>query len=87
MTEEKLLIRILGSCETVANASVVSTDKDKARINAPDQEQDVTDADEPQINRKHADNFSLEQDNVNAIPLSSEEALVQPIHRDKLDRL
>ena len=102
MTEEKLLVRILGSCETMANASVVCTDKtgtltqnvmsivagsigihaklvrnlkeNKARTNAPyqeqdqPQEQDVTDAaDEPQANRKHADDFSIEQDNINTI--------------------
>ncbi len=27
MTKEKLLVRVLGSCETMANASVVCTDK------------------------------------------------------------
>ena len=27
MTQEKLLVRVLGSCETMANASVVCTDK------------------------------------------------------------
>jgi len=102
MTEENLFVRILGSCEMMANASVVCTDKtgtltqnvmsvvagsigihakfvrnlkeNKARTNAPDQgqdqpqEQDVTDADELQVNRKHADNFSIEQDDINAIP-------------------
>jgi len=101
MTEENLLVRILGSCETMANASVVCTDKtgtltqnvmsvvagsigihakfvrnlkeNKARTNAPDQEQDqpqeqdVTDADELQVNRKHADDFSIEQDDINTI--------------------
>jgi len=100
MTAEKLLVRILGSCETMANASVVCTDKtgtltqnvmsvvagsigihakfvrnlkdNKARTNAPDQEQDqpqeqdVTEAnDEPQVNRKHADDFSIEQGDIN----------------------
>ena len=102
MTAERLLVRILGSCETMANASVVCTDKtgtltqnvmsvvagsigihakfvrnlkdNKARTNAPDQnqdqpqEQDVTEAtDKPQVNRKHADDFSIEQGNINTI--------------------
>ena len=102
MTAERLLVRILGSCETMANASVVCTDKtgtltqnvmsvvagsigihakfvrnlkdNKARTNAPDQdqdlpqEQDVTEAtDEPQVNRKHADDFSIEQGDINTI--------------------
>lgn len=102
MTAEKLLVRILGSCETMANASVVCTDKtgtltqnvmsvvagsigihakfvrnlkdNKARTNAPDQdqdqpqEQDVTEAsDEPQLNRKHADDFSIEQSEINSV--------------------
>ena len=109
MTAENLLVRILGSCETMANASVVCTDKtgtltqnamsvvagsigihakfvrnlkdNKARSNAPDQEQDqpleqdqpqeqdVTEVatDEPQANRKHADDFSIEQGDINTI--------------------
>jgi len=102
MTAENLLVRILGSCETMANASVVCTDKtgtltqnvmsvvagsigihakfvrnlkdNKARTNAPDQEQDqpkeqdVTEVtDEPQVNRKHADDFSIEQGDINTI--------------------
>ena len=103
MTEEKLLVRILGSCETMANTSMVCTDKtgtltqnvmsvvagsvgihakffrnlneNTAHTNAPDpsqeqdqpQEKDVTNADEPQVNRKHADNLSIEQDNINTI--------------------
>ena len=55
MTAEKLLIRILGSCETMANASVMSVvagsigihtkvvrnlKDNEACTNAPDQEQD-----------------------------------------------
>ena len=102
MTAEKLLVRILGSCETMANASVVCTDKtgtltqnsmsvvagsigihaklvrnlkeNKARTNAADQEQDqpqeqdVTEAaNEPQANRKHANDFSIEQGDINTI--------------------
>ena len=102
MTAEKLLVRILGSCETMANASIVCTDKtgtltqnamsvvagsigihakfvhnlkdNKARTNAPDQDQDqlkdqdVTEAAEgPQLNRKHADDFSIEQGDINTI--------------------
>ena len=95
MTAENLLVRVSGSCETMANASVVCTDKtgtlpqnvmsvvagsigihakfvrnlggNKACMNAPNQdldqpqEQDVTEAvDEPQVNRKRADNFLIE---------------------------
>jgi Ca2+-transporting ATPase len=48
--------------------------ENKARTGAPNQdeaqpqEQDVTDAaNSPQTNRKHADNFSIEQDNINTI--------------------
>ena len=102
MTAENLLVRILGSCETMANASVVCTDKtgtltqnlmsvvagsigihakfvrnlkeNKARTNAPDQgqaqpqEQDVTEAASgSQVNRKHADDFSIEQRDINTI--------------------
>ena len=103
MTAEKLLVRILGPCETMANASVVCTDKtgtftqnvmsivagsigihakfvrnlkeNKARTNAPDQDQDqsrekdITEAaaDERQANRKHADDFSIEQGDINTI--------------------
>ena len=96
MTEENLLVRILGSCETMANASVVCTDKtgtltrnlmsamagsisidakfvrnlkeNKVHTNTPDQEQDITDAvDEPQANRKHADDSSTEQSEIDSI--------------------
>ena len=102
MTVDNLLIRILGSCETMADATVVCTNKtgvltqnimgvvagsigvhakfvrnlkdNKVRSNAPDQErdqpqeQDVTEAiDEPQVNRKHADDFSIEQGDINTI--------------------
>ena len=47
--------------------------ENKARMNTPDQEQDqpqeqdVTDTNEPQVNCKHADDFSTEQDNINMI--------------------
>ena len=102
MTAGNLLVRIFGSCETMANASVVCIDKtgtptqnvmsvvassigihtkfvrnlkeNKARTNAPDQEQDrpqeqdVTEAaDEPQVNRKHSDDFSIDQSDINTI--------------------
>ena len=102
MTVDNLLIRILGSCETMADATVVCTNKtgvltqnimgvvagsigvhakfvrnlkdNKARSNAPDQErdqpreQDVTEAvDEPRVNRKHTDDFSIEQGDINTI--------------------
>ena len=102
MTAEHLLVRNLGSCDTVANIFVVCTNKtgtltqnvmsvvagsigvhakfvrnlneNKARANAPNreqdqpQEQDITEAiDEPQVNRKHADDFSIELDDINTI--------------------
>ncbi|KAF7316904.1 Calcium-transporting ATPase [Mycena chlorophos] len=83
MTYEKLLVRILGSCETMANASVVCTDKtgtltqnsmtvvagsvgihakfvrhlesNEARTNA-----------EPDESRKHGQDFSLDQSQLNS---------------------
>ena len=92
MTAEHLLVRVLGSCETVANTSVVCTDKtgmltqnvmsvvagsigvhvefvrnlkeNKARTNAPDQEQDQ---DQQQDMTWGADNYSIEQSDINAI--------------------
>ena len=98
MTAKKLLVRILGSHETMANASVVCTDKtstltqnvisvvagligihakfvhnledNKARTNAPDQEQEkaiAEVADEPQTNRKHADDLSIKRGDINTI--------------------
>ena len=102
MTAKKLLVRILGSCKTMANTSVICTDKtgtltqnsmsvmagsigihvkfvhnlkeNKARTNAADQEQDqpqeqdITEAaNEPQANRKHANDFSIEQGDINTI--------------------
>ena len=102
MIAENILVRVIGSCGTMANATVVCTDKtgmltqnvmsvvagsigihakfvrnlkeNKARTNAPDQEQDqpqeqdVTEAaGEPQVNRKHADDFSIEQGDINTI--------------------
>jgi len=97
-TTTEILVRILGYCETTANASVVCTNEtgaltqnvmsviagsisihtkfvcnlkdNKARTNAPDQEQEATEAtDEPQANRKHADDFSIEQGSINTILL------------------
>jgi Ca2+-transporting ATPase len=102
MTAENLLVRILGSCETMANASVVCTDKtgtltqnvmtvvagsigihgkfvrnlkdNRARTNAPDQDQgqpserDITEVpSSPQANRKHADDFSIDQSEISSI--------------------
>ena len=104
MTAEKLLVRILGSCETMANASVVCTDKtgtltqnvmtvvagsigihgkfvrnlkdNRARTNAPDldldqdqpSERDITEIPiSPQLNRKHADDFSIDQSEISSI--------------------
>ena len=102
MTAENLVVRIIGSCETVANTTVVCTNKtgtltrntmsvvagsigvhakfvrdlceNKDGTNAlgqerdHPQEQDVTGAaDESQINREHADDFSVEQGDINTI--------------------
>jgi len=102
MTAERVVVRVLGSCETIADASVVCTDKTgtltqgvmsvvagsigahakfvrnlkdhKARTNAPDQEQDqpleqdATEvANEPQVNRKNADDPPIEQGDINTI--------------------
>ncbi|KAF8591205.1 calcium-translocating P-type ATPase [Ramaria rubella] len=86
MTKEKLLVRVLGSCETMANASVVCTDKtgtltqnvmsvvagsigihckfvhrleeNEARTNAQDQNE---------IERKHAQDFSIDQSELNLV--------------------
>jgi Ca2+-transporting ATPase len=88
MTYEKLLVRVLGSCETMANASVVCTDKtgtltqnvmtvvagsvgirakfvrqledNKARTNADEQPAHSG-------TRKHLDDFSLDQAELNTI--------------------
>ncbi|KAF9778977.1 Ca-transporting ATPase [Thelephora terrestris] len=104
MTTEKILVRILGSCEIMVNASVVCTDKtgtltqnvmtvvagsigvhgkfarnlkdSKNRTNAPNQaqdcdlppEQDITEvADEPHIDCKDADDFSIDQSQISSI--------------------
>lgn len=88
MTEENLLVRVLGSCETMANASVICTDKtgtltqnemsvvagsvgvnckfvrllgeNAKRTNAEETEQ--TDG---ETVRKHADDFSVDQSELN----------------------
>jgi Ca2+-transporting ATPase len=87
MTYEKLLVRVLGSCETMANASVVCTDKtgtltqndmtvvagsvgisakfvrhleeNKSRTNADQAPESGT--------RKHVDDFSVDQSNLNSV--------------------
>lgn len=91
MTEEKLLVRVLGSCETMANANVVCTDKTgtltqnemtvvagsigihakfvrglhseegRGRQNV-DQENETV---EPTAHRKHAEDFSLDSNDLN----------------------
>lgn len=88
MTGEKLLVRVLDSCETMANATVVCTDKTgtltqnvmtvvagsigvhakfvknlKENMSRADQGEKTEDAG----NRKHGDDFSLEQDDLNDI--------------------
>jgi P-type Ca2+ transporter type 2C len=90
MTHERLLVRVLGSCETMANASVVCTDKtgtltqnimtvvagsvgihakfvrqleeNAARTNA-----DETDEQTEPRERKHKDDFSIDQTRLNTI--------------------
>jgi Ca2+-transporting ATPase len=89
MTKEKLLVRVLDSCETMANATVVCTDKTgtltqnemtvvagsvgiyakfvknlKDNMNRSDTE-DAPGTDG--ANRKHANDFSIEQDDINKI--------------------
>lgn len=91
MTHEKLLVRVLGSCETMANASVVCTDKtgtltqnvmavvagsvginakfvqrldeNLARTNA--NEEHTEDSPKPTGERKHPNDFSIDQSDVN----------------------
>ena len=96
MIAENLLVRILGSCEMMANTSALCTDKtgtltqnvmtvvagsigihakfvrnlkeNTALTNTFDQEQDHSEvAQEPQVDRKHPDDFSIEQGDINAI--------------------
>ncbi|KII89872.1 hypothetical protein PLICRDRAFT_40040 [Plicaturopsis crispa FD-325 SS-3] len=93
MTYEKLLVRVLGSCETMANASVVCTDKTgtltqnvmavvagSVGIHAKfvrnlEDNQTRTNADEEvssgspgkSTKRKHPDDFSLDQSNLNTV--------------------
>ena len=90
MTKEKLLVRVLGSCETMANASVVCTDKTGTLtqnemtvvagsigihckfVHRLDENQNRTNAGEesggrasPEVRRKHADDFSIDQSQLN----------------------
>jgi len=93
MTREKLLVRLLGSCETMANASVVCTDKtgtltrnemtvvagsvgihakfvhrlehNHARSNA--EEEEGIDSPKPTGTRKHPDDFSLDETELNNV--------------------
>lgn len=86
MTYEKLLVRVLGSCETMANASVVCTDKTgtltqnamtvvagSIGIHAKfvqnlEDNQTRTNADHPDDNgRKHGEDFSLDQSQLNEV--------------------
>ncbi|KIM26857.1 hypothetical protein M408DRAFT_25117 [Serendipita vermifera MAFF 305830] len=89
MTQENLLVRVLDSCETMANATVVCTDKTgtltqnimtvvagsvgvhakfvknlKENMNRADTKEEPGVAD---ANRKHAEDFSIEQDELNKI--------------------
>jgi P-type Ca2+ transporter type 2C len=89
MTKEKLLVRVLDSCETMANATVVCTDKTgtltqnvmtvvagsvgvhaKFVKNLKDNMNRSDTKDTPGAegaNRKHADDFAIEQDDINTI--------------------
>ncbi|KAJ3757655.1 Ca-transporting ATPase [Lentinula raphanica] len=94
MTKEMLLVRVLGSCETMANATVVCTDKtgtltqndmtvvagsvgihakfvrtlkeNEGRSNASEQPSQAA-VDAAPAARKHADDFSLDQSQLNTI--------------------
>ncbi|KAF9256353.1 Ca-transporting ATPase [Marasmius fiardii PR-910] len=110
MTYENLLVRVLGSCEQMANASVICTDKtgtltlndmtvvagglgihckfvrkledNAGRTNAgdrPNQDSRATDEDNQQTaaaERKHKDDFSLDQSQLNTVLSSSLQKLV-----------
>jgi Ca2+-transporting ATPase len=93
MTAENLLVRVLGSCETMANASVVYMDKtgtltqnvmtvvagsvsiygkfvqkledNQARTNAG--EQLGVKEDESEVKRKHTNDFSIDQSQLNLV--------------------
>ena len=93
MTREKLLVRVLGSCETMANASVICTDKTGTLtqnvmtvvagsigihakfVRKLDDNQARTNADEELSNdavklagtRKHPNDFSIDQTNLNTV--------------------
>jgi Ca2+-transporting ATPase len=94
MTQERLLVRVLGSCETMANASVVCTDKtgtltqnemtvvagslgihakfvhrledNYTRSNA-EEEEEGCDSPQPKGTRKHPDDFSLDETELNNV--------------------
>jgi len=95
MTAEKLLVRVLGSCETMANASVVCTDKtgtltenamsvvagsvgihakfvrqlrdNYTRSNADEVEEAAVDSPKSKGTRKHPDDFSVDQTQLNSV--------------------
>ncbi len=86
MTYENLLVRVLGSCETMANASVVCTDKTGTLtqndmtvvagsfgihakfVRQLEDNQTRTNVDEPdERGRKHMDDFSVDQSNLNQV--------------------
>jgi len=93
MTYEKLLVLVLGSCETMANPSVICTDKtgmltqnvmtvvagsagmhakfvlkledNQTRTNA--EEEHAEDLAKPTGTRKHPDDFSIDQNDLNGV--------------------
>ncbi|KAF8071684.1 calcium-transporting ATPase [Lyophyllum atratum] len=95
MTYEKLLVRVLGSCETMANASVVCTDKtgtltqnvmtvvagsvgihakfvrqleeNAMRTNADGKDDEDSDRPSNEAERRHKDDFSIDQAQLNTV--------------------
>ena len=68
------VMRVVAGSIGIHTKSVCNLKENKARANAPDwgqdrpREQDVTKtAGEPQVNQKHADDFSIEQGDINTI--------------------
>ncbi len=85
MTYEKLLVRVLGSCETMANASVICTDKTGTLtqnsmtvvagsigihakfVRKLDENAARTNANDNDVTRKHHQDFSVDQSNLNSV--------------------
>ena len=67
------VMSVIASSISIHAKFVRNLRENKAHTNIPDQEQepiqeqDLTDADEPQVNRKYADDFSIEQSDINTV--------------------